>query len=233
MIDDNVLLFTTSLYNKLKKGERGKDLNSETFSKNLYKYRIQKKMTQREVADEIGVRQQTVAAWEANRSTPSPDIICQLARIFSVTTDELLLGEQLSADATWPLRHFNAPKLKNTLQDREDVFSEENIAGHVEVLGKYDTQYFAIEIIDHSAEPLLRKGDLVLLERTSEIEEGRFYAIVKENGVIVLRKVVKHQDGALLLPPNVEDVSCLYLEPSAIASQNVILGKVIHSIRNW
>ena len=50
-------------------------LNSDLFSRNLYMYRTKAGMTQKEVAEKIGIRQQTVAAWEANRSTPCPDII--------------------------------------------------------------------------------------------------------------------------------------------------------------
>lgn len=143
-------------------------MNSGVFSRNLYQYRVQKRMTQREVADEIGVRQQTVAAWEANRSTPSPDIICNLAQIFKITTDELLLENQLVSQQ-WPLRRLYVPKLKSIIKNREALFSEENIAGEIEMLGRYDIQYFAIEVEDDSMSPMLLQGDLAILECTTEI----------------------------------------------------------------
>ncbi|PWL48350.1 MAG: hypothetical protein DBY39_03440 [Clostridiales bacterium] len=208
-------------------------MNSGVFSKNLYKYRVQKRMTQREVADKIGVRQQTVAAWEANRSTPSPDIICSLAQIFRVTTDELLLENQLIGQE-WPLQRLYVPKLKSVVQKKEQLFAKENVSGQVEILGRYDVQYFGIEAEDDSMSPALEKGDLVILERTTEITEGHTYAFLCQDESVILRQVNTFGNRILLLPINVAKYPCrLFENTESFSSEGTVLGKVVHSIRKW
>jgi putative transcriptional regulator len=207
-------------------------LNSGVFSRNLYQYRVQKRMTQREVADEIGVRQQTVAAWEANRSTPSPDIICNLAQIFKITTDELLLENQLVGQQ-WPLRRLYVPKLKRIIKNREALFSEENIAGEIEMLGRYDIQYFAIEVEDDSMSPMLLQGDLAILECTTEITGGQIYAFLCRDESIVLRRAEIFENQLLLVPANTSKYACNLIENAESSSADIVLGKISHSIRNW
>ena len=52
--------------------------------------RIEKGMAQQKLANTLGVHQTTVKDWETGRHKPSYEILVQLARIFSVTTDYLL-----------------------------------------------------------------------------------------------------------------------------------------------
>lgn len=52
--------------------------------------RTNRKMSQRELADIIGVSQQTIGSWEVGRTSPDPDMINKLAQYFNVPTDYLL-----------------------------------------------------------------------------------------------------------------------------------------------
>ena len=54
-------------------------------------------MTQSELARQLGITRSSVNAWEMGISIPSTQYIIELANIFSVSTDYLLLGESTSA----------------------------------------------------------------------------------------------------------------------------------------
>lgn len=57
---------------------------------NIYQYRIGKKMTQEQLADQVGVTRQAVSRWETGNSLPDLDMVKRLAQLFGVSTDELL-----------------------------------------------------------------------------------------------------------------------------------------------
>lgn len=56
----------------------------------LKSLRLEKKMTQKQVADIIGLAISAVSSYESGSRYPSYDVLVQLARIFHVTTDYLL-----------------------------------------------------------------------------------------------------------------------------------------------
>lgn len=61
--------------------------------------RNNKEMSQKELANILGVSQQTIGSWEVGRTSPDPEMINRIARFFNVTTD-YLLGNDVPAAAT-------------------------------------------------------------------------------------------------------------------------------------
>lgn len=56
----------------------------------LKSLRIEKKLTQKQVADRIGLAISAVSSYESGSRYPSYDVLVKLARIFHVSTDYLL-----------------------------------------------------------------------------------------------------------------------------------------------
>ena len=65
-------------------------MNTLQFADNLTRLRREKKVTQEELADFIGVTKASVSKWETRQSLPDILILPQLASFFNVTVDELL-----------------------------------------------------------------------------------------------------------------------------------------------
>ena len=61
-------------------------------SKNIKALRMQKGLTQKELADLLHVTSQAVSRWEKGEVEPSIDTISEMANIFEVTTDEIIGG---------------------------------------------------------------------------------------------------------------------------------------------
>ncbi len=59
-------------------------------AQNIKKARNDKHLSQRALADIIGVSQQTVGSWEVGRTSPDNEMLQKLASFFNVTTDYLL-----------------------------------------------------------------------------------------------------------------------------------------------
>lgn len=60
-------------------------------------YRKKQAMTQEELAEQLGVSAQAVSKWENDVACPDIQLLAPLARIFGVTTDELLSVESVKS----------------------------------------------------------------------------------------------------------------------------------------
>lgn len=58
--------------------------------KKLKSLRIEKKLTQRQIAERIGLAISAVSSYESGTRYPSYDVLIKLAQIFHVSTDYLL-----------------------------------------------------------------------------------------------------------------------------------------------
>ena len=60
------------------------------FSQNLYLFRKQMNLTQRELAESVGVSQKTIDFWEKDINEPKATSLINLAKFFGVTVGYLL-----------------------------------------------------------------------------------------------------------------------------------------------
>ena len=65
------------------------------FNQKLQMLRKDKNLTQEELADKLFVSRTAVSKWESGRGYPNIESLKALSKLFSVTIDELLSGEQL------------------------------------------------------------------------------------------------------------------------------------------
>lgn len=63
-------------------------------SKNIKTLRIDKRLTQEELAENISVTRQTISSWETNRTQPDIDMLEALSEFFGVGVEELIYGEK-------------------------------------------------------------------------------------------------------------------------------------------
>lgn len=67
----------------------------------LKSLRIEKKLTQKQVADRIGLAISAVSSYESGSRYPSYDVLIRLAHIFHVSTDYLLgMTDKRNVDVT-------------------------------------------------------------------------------------------------------------------------------------
>lgn len=73
-----------------------------TLNEKILYYRKQAKLSQEELAGQVGVSRQAVSKWELGDATPDVDKLVALARAFGVTTDELLSSQEPAAKTSQP-----------------------------------------------------------------------------------------------------------------------------------
>ena len=94
---------------------------------NLKILRKKTNLTQKEVADAVGITFQTYSYYETGRTNPTPEMLCKLADFFGVTVDELLgRTPQLFDDA-----RVERPEVLE-LFDQLNVGEQERAIGYME-----------------------------------------------------------------------------------------------------
>lgn len=92
-------------------------------AENLKKYRMQKNLTQEELADYLGVTPQSISKWERNECYPDITFLPALAYIFETSVDLLIGINTMRAEET----RFNIHKKANEFQQKGDYVSAEKI----------------------------------------------------------------------------------------------------------
>lgn len=65
------------------------------FGENIKELRKERGMTQKELADEIGVSQGAVFFWEKEINEPTAGVLIKMAKFFGVSVDEILSVEKI------------------------------------------------------------------------------------------------------------------------------------------
>ena len=78
-------------------------MNQYSVGRFIAKLRKEKNLTQRDLAEKLGITNQAVSKWERGENLPDISILMELAKIFNVTVDELLKGERVLVEAENPV----------------------------------------------------------------------------------------------------------------------------------
>lgn len=91
-----------------------------SFHDRLKQHRKEKKLTQKEIAPLLGIKQNTYSDWETGKSEPNLENVVKLSKILETTTDELL-GQTIYSKVNLLrfLDDFDVSNIKNF--EKEDV----------------------------------------------------------------------------------------------------------------
>ena len=121
--------------------------NAEILGNRLFELRKEASLSQEEFADKIGVSRQAVSKWERGEALPDTDNLINIAKLFKVSLDNLILNEITSESCT-----EDAPQAESeetaVLEESNDNDQEENSTDDVKVIVKP----FQINIIQDEKE---------------------------------------------------------------------------------
>lgn len=155
------------------------------------------------VAKEIGFSANAPTAWKIKGSTPKSTSVQKIADYFGITTDQLLndfpepshlrhekgvkIGVLSAVGAGIPLEAIS-------IFDQDDPDAWEEISRS----DANAAQYFALRIRGDSMEPEIRHGDIVIVRRSEEFEDGD-WVIALVNGDEGVCKVLRFRDNGISL----------------------------------
>ena len=168
--------------------------------------RKKKGIQQKELALTLGVSQPTISDWEANKKDPSGDRLRRLADYFGV--DELVILGKGVVDLNSPTQQLDdfialgrsVLPIIGDIACGEPILAEQNIEGYADLPEGVHAD-FALRCKGDSMTPTFLNGDLVLIRRQPEVENGQIAAI-SINGEATLKHVYMRESGLMLVADN-------------------------------
>lgn len=201
------------------------------FYKKLKELRKENKISQRTLADMLGITQQAVAKWETGRSTPDTDTLQKLSSIFKVSIDNLL-GVEKSLDNAFITagNDFAIPIIGTVKAGYNSLAYNEDFG--VEYANVHNPKdYFYLIVKGDSMEPRIKDGDLALVHKQNTLENGDLGVIVYGDNEGTLKRFVKSDNMIILQPFNPE------YEAKIITGDDLnnvyIAGKVVETTTKW
>lgn len=120
------------------------------FSKQLSKIRKEAKFTQEDLAEKCDVSRQAIAKWENGESVPDVYKMIQIARIFEISLDELILGENREETQKETARKVYKLFVKN-LESLRSTFIEDTYASDMELATALRTEIKQSRLVFHKS----------------------------------------------------------------------------------
>ena len=210
------------------------------------------KMTQKDIADQLGVSYQAYSAWERGVKQPSREKVQQLEQILNVpkgffTEIEIVriyntLSDEGKNNALSYVRSLaQKEQCKNVVSISEKLYEyhvyekmSAGIGSSVYNYQNYDTVYFNEElahdfaswISGDSMEPKYQNGSVALIRETGFDYDGAVYAVVC-NSQTYIKRVYREEQGLRLVSinPNYHDIFLSYDEDPRIVG--IIVGNFL------
>lgn len=194
------------------------------FNERLKTLRIQRKMTQSELAKKIYISQPAYSKYEVGTASPNPETLSKIADALDVSVDYLLGSDSQPARPGY----IRVPVLGRVsagipIDAIEEVIDWEDISA--EAAG--DGEYFGLQIKGHSMEPKISDGDVVIVRRQPDVDSGDIAVVLVNGDDATVKRIKKSPQGVTLIPSN-PAYEPMYYSNEEIESLPVqILGRVV------
>lgn len=179
-------------------------MSKEDIATKLRQARLQANMTQKQVADRIGMTYQAISNYERGKTKVESDILVKLCEIYGVSVPEVLIpkcdGKPDPPPGFEPMPEMTKIPLVGQIACGEPITAEENIEDYVNALNNWHAD-FALECIGNSMEPKIKDGDIVAIRKQPCVENGEI-AAVRIGDEATLKRVYIYADRMILQPIN-------------------------------
>ena len=220
---------------------------------NLKKFRKEKGVTQKVVAEYLGVAPTTYTQYETEKRGMSADILSKLADYFGVTIDDIL-GRSEEEEQPASLTNFDpasipvkypksstypAPRLEKetalipilgSVRAGYDNFAEQNIEGYIRInedIKALHPDAFTLRVTGDSMEPELSHGDYVICLPDAEIRNNDVVIVCINGEIGTVKRIRFDQDGLTLIPRNTQYKQIHYTAEEVETLPVTIQAKVI------
>ncbi len=190
------------------------------FKDQLKLLRLQKGLSQAKLANELNISRSTVGMWENGMREPRDyETLELIANYFNVNMEVLLTGK---------LAPTKIPVLSKVVADIpieavEEIIDYEEIPESMARQG----EYFALQIKGSSMEPKFSEGDVVIIRKQEDVDNGNIAIVLVNGNEATVKKIKKFENGINLIPTN-PDYEVLTYTTEEIKSLPVrIIGKVV------
>lgn len=217
--------------------------STKSVGKLIYDRRTELGITQKEVADFVGVSEATVSRWESGHiDNMRRDRIAALSKILRLSPlaimgiDDTDLSTRIPNMVPIDARTFRVPIVGRVAAGRP-IVADEEIVGYEYIDNKYSKdghEYFGLRIVGKSMEPTIMDGDIVIVRRQNYVENGEIAIVLIDGEEATAKEVKESADGITLIGHNTAVYTPHFYSAQEVKNLPVqIIGRVVQSIRKF
>ncbi len=190
----------------------------------LREARKKARLSQQQVADYIGISQNTYSYWENEKYNVDSESLRKLSELFNTSVD-YLLGKDFSIPKSKGVR---IPVLGQVqagipIDAIEEILDYEEISEDMATSG----DYFALQVRGRSMEPRMKEGDVVIIRQQPDVDNGDIAIVLVNGNDATIKKIGKSSEGIMLVPTNPAFEPIFYNNREIMELPVKILGKVV------
>lgn len=190
--------------------------------KTLLTLRKNKGLTQKEIAEHLGISRQAYANYESGNREPDINTLKLLSEYFEVSIDTLLENTSKTKKGV-KIPVYGNVAAGIPLEAITDIDEWEEISEDVASTG----EYIALRINGDSMEPRMSRGDVVIVRLQPDVENGDMAIVLINGGEATCKKIQKTPDGILLMSINTAYAPMFYSNKQIEELPVRFLGKVV------
>ena len=180
-----------------------------------------RKLSQDDLGKLIGVSKQAISMYERGERSPDIDTLTKIAEVLNVDINTII-GKK-SAVVKIPVLGKVAAGIP--IEAVTDILDYEELSPDMVRDG---SEYFALQLKGDSMEPRMHSGDVVIVRKQETIENGEIAIVCVNGDEATCKKVLKKDNGAIILQPLNPTHDPLYFTPDEVSTIPItILGKVV------
>ena len=170
------------------------------FIKNLNKYLDSFQMNQADLASRLSVNKSVVSSWISGSRYPRMNTMEKIANIFNIEKSDLIEDKSEKEPTSYHARGIRIPVLGRVaagipIEAITDVDDWEEIPESMAKTG----EYFALRITGNSMEPRMLDGDVVIVKRQSDVDNGDVAVVLVNGNDATVKQITKSETGLTLI----------------------------------
>lgn len=171
--------------------------NKDTMARNIRYYMEINNKTRKDMCSALGVSYSTFTDWVNGNKYPRIDKIEMMANYFHITKADLV-EEPTEKKSKFMVPVLGLVRAGIPMDAVEYIIDYEEISEDMARQG----EFFALQIKGDSMEPRIKEGDVVIVRKQPDVENGETAIILVNGDEATIKKVQKFNGGINLIPSN-------------------------------
>ena len=173
------------------------------FENRLKKLRESKGLTQKQVAEMLGINSRTYSSYENNEREPNSEILILISNLFNVSVDKLLgISENIDYDE-YNIRPVELKKfpMLGEIACGKPIMCNQDYETYVEASAKIKADFCLTAHGDSMINARIFDGDVIFIKEQPTVDNGEIAAIIIDDEA-TLKRVYRKADRIILRPEN-------------------------------
>ncbi len=197
--------------------------NKEIMSKNIQYYMNKYEKSRLDMCNALGVKYTTFTDWVKGNTYPRIDKIELMANYFGIEKSDLVEEKRERIKKGVTINVVGRVAAGIPIEAIENIIDTEEISEEMAKTG----DFFGLQIKGDSMEPKISKGDIVIVRKQNDAENGQIVIATVNGTDATCKRLRKYRDGIELISNN-PSYDPMFFSNEEIESKPVkIIGRVV------